>query len=427
MALTLDALAIFDLVGGALLAATGAFVLVHAPRREMRGLFFAFAGADAAATILFRLALTPSLAPDIRIAAEGAYWWFQIIALGALLAFGARFPRPVASPRAGTVLAAFAGAMTLATLAAYVLDRPAFWSVRGSGLDMTFPTGPAGYLYQAAYGAIVAFLLVRMALIVRAAPITTHADQAAFVFGGIALTYAVAPATLLVARLNGATGLWSTLPRGISSAAFMLATLAALGAGAVALVGVRGRARTVMLAAVGAILLFTVAAAFGLASMDTLQTLAVFLGPILLAYAILRYAVFDVDARVRRAVSLGLGGAGVAAVFIATEGLLQGYLQERVIAGFASGIIATVVAGLLAALLMLPIARLAQGIGRRIVPVRAGDSQHARKLEIYRHALEGAREGGISDQESRVLARLRESLGISDSEHESMLGGSPSV
>ncbi|HUR68090.1 MAG TPA: hypothetical protein VM370_02510 [Candidatus Thermoplasmatota archaeon] len=420
MALQLDAVATLDLAGAGLLVAVGVFVLVNAHRRAVTIPFFLFAGFDAAATILFRVGRLP-LSTDVRLGAEGAYWWFQILALAALAAFGLVFPRPFVSTRVARRLMVALAALAAATIVVYVADRDAFWIARTTGSGLSFGTAPAGTLVQAAYGAIVAALLVRITLLLRRATSHTQRDEASLVFAGIALAYAPAPATRLVVRILAGQPFWTPLENGIRNVAFLLVVLATVGA-AIASLRLKGRPRYLLLGSTLLILLLTLAAGSRLATSDTLQTIAVFVGPIVLAYAILRYAVFDIDERVRRAATVAVTGAAVAAIFIVAEGTLQNILQDRLLSGVASGIVATAIAGILAAGLMVPIVRLSQRLSKRVVPPPEPVALHERKREIYRHALEAALVDGITDQESRILARLRASLGISEAEHHEMVG-----
>lgn len=131
--------------------------------------------------------------------------------------------------------------------------------------------------------------------------------------------------------------------------------------------------------------------------------------PLLLAYAILKYRLLGLDARVRRGVrGAVVGGAFVSTFFIATE-LAQGWLSARY--GLTFGIVTS---GLLV-FALAPIQHLGERAARAALPETSASmslSPQAR-AELYRDQARLVWSDGTINRKERVfLDRLREQLGL---------------
>lgn len=145
------------------------------------------------------------------------------------------------------------------------------------------------------------------------------------------------------------------------------------------------------------------------ATFDGLWTLA---QPALIAYALLRHRLFDLDLRVKRSLRDGTVVAAFAGVLLLTrEG--AGALLPRELA--------MVLAVAATASLVLVLRRL-QGLGERVAEAALPGAEDevrlsARKVEVYRAALEEAVLAGRLDAEEPRLAALRRELGLTARDH----------
>jgi tRNA A-37 threonylcarbamoyl transferase component Bud32 len=136
----------------------------------------------------------------------------------------------------------------------------------------------------------------------------------------------------------------------------------------------------------------------------------------LLAYAILRYRVFDVELRLQRVAPSALYGVVVAA----GVALLWGALPNPLGASMPLALLTLVGVAAAAA----PLVRLGQAGLRRAAPhLEDPDYLYRRKVDVYRAALEEARRrrADATPSEARFLTDLRRGLGISDAEHRLLL------
>ncbi len=136
----------------------------------------------------------------------------------------------------------------------------------------------------------------------------------------------------------------------------------------------------------------------------------------LIAYGILRAHLFDIDLRIRWTIKQStLAAAIVAIVFAASEGA-----DRFLSANLGSG------AGLLAAALVVfflaPLQRLAERVASAVMPNTQNTPEYIafRKMQVYEVAIEEALVGGISQKERALLNRLRDSLGISSLDAETL-------
>lgn len=137
----------------------------------------------------------------------------------------------------------------------------------------------------------------------------------------------------------------------------------------------------------------------------------------LIAYGILRNQMFDIDLRIRWTIKQStVAAAIVAIVFAVSEGASM----------FLSAELGNVFGLLAAAVVMFFLAPL-QSFAERVATVAMPNTQNTpeytayRKMRVYESAVaEAYMEGGISDKERSLLVRLRDSLGISETDAEAI-------
>ncbi len=144
--------------------------------------------------------------------------------------------------------------------------------------------------------------------------------------------------------------------------------------------------------------------------LDVAEALAVFLQPLLLAYAIFKFQIAELDVRVRWTLQKGtLVGIIVTLGFGLTQ-LAGAFIEDRT----GSSVVGVVATGALLAL-VAPLRRVGDRVGRAALPEakplhRMVDDE---KITLYREQLEFAwADGSIDRQERTRLERLRERLGI---------------
>lgn len=423
-ALDLSLANLAGLTAGALIFGVGVFVLVAKPRSGLHQLFFLLALMDGASTLLFGLA---AMSADARISAYfEATYWYHFVAFVALLAiFGLAFPawrgrRAVLRSSVGLVAVSAAG-----VLAAYVLDREVLWATDGGGIVVA----PLGNAVNVVFVATIALLGLRLTRVVLREPSPSHRRQGAYVLGGMMLAFAPYPATLafqaltrvgttyLSPRLDGAFAYWAfaAVTVALAASAWMLARAPREHA--------RKERRFVLACYGGVLALALVALAFRAVEVSrVLRTLALLAYPLLLGFAIVRYEVFDIDRKLRRAATVTLVSVALTVGFILAENAVEGMLQDNLAGAVSSQFVAGSVAAILAGLAFVPVLKASRKVSARILPELSRDELHERKLEIYRHSLAGAYADGIvREGESRTLKALRESLGITQAEHEMLI------
>jgi hypothetical protein len=137
----------------------------------------------------------------------------------------------------------------------------------------------------------------------------------------------------------------------------------------------------------------------------------------LIAYGILRNQMFDIDLRIRWTIKQStVAAAIVAIVFAVSEGASM----------FLSAELGNVFGLMAAAVVMFFLAPL-QNFAERVATVAMPNTQNTpeytayRKMRVYESAVaEAYMEGGISDKERSLLVRLRDSLGISETDAEAI-------
>lgn len=137
----------------------------------------------------------------------------------------------------------------------------------------------------------------------------------------------------------------------------------------------------------------------------------------LITYGILRTQLFDIDLRIRWTIKQStLAAAVVAIIFVLTEAADRFLSAE--LGGFAGLLAAALVVFFLA-----PLQRFAERVASATMPGTKQTPEYIafRKMQVYEAAfLEAEQEGGVSEKERALLNRLRESLGITESDAEAI-------
>ncbi|MBW3584236.1 MAG: protein kinase [Euryarchaeota archaeon] len=132
-----------------------------------------------------------------------------------------------------------------------------------------------------------------------------------------------------------------------------------------------------------------------------------------LAYALLKHQVFDLDLKVKWVMRRATVFAVVGVAFVMADDVIESLLPVE-------GMVASLLAAGAAALLVYPAWRLAGPFSERVLPGVTDTRAYRdlRRFEVYRAALqEAARDGVVDASQERLLARLRQDLGISPREH----------
>jgi len=137
----------------------------------------------------------------------------------------------------------------------------------------------------------------------------------------------------------------------------------------------------------------------------------------LIAYGILRTQLFDIDLRIRWTIKQST----VAATFVALMFLISEAAEQFLSAELGA------FAGLLAAAVIVfflaPLQHFAERVAATAMPNTRGTPEYVafRKMQVYEAALaEAQQEGGISHKERALLVRLRDSLGITETDAEAI-------
>ena len=152
---------------------------------------------------------------------------------------------------------------------------------------------------------------------------------------------------------------------------------------------------------------------------DLIYALGTLLAVPLIAYGILRAHLFDIDLRIRWTIKQStLATIVVTLIFLFSEGADRFLSAE--LGNFAGLLAAGVVVFFLA-----PLQRLAERVATVAMPNTQDTPEYAtfRKMQVYEEAVAEAQfEGGISQKERALLSRLRDSLGISASDADTIEG-----
>ena len=398
----MDVWAVVNALSGAAMALLGIVLLVANPRKDWNrlfGLLAIFWGAQILCANAVRLATSGTaalLAAELTLPFLLPLYFFVIM-------FAAIFPRPrgvfARSPAA-------VAALLIPALVAIVLifARPAlvFQGVSpsaGAAGGYTMLWGPLFWLLASTLYASFFYALFVMMRRLDEAEAPIERTQVTFVLGAFAIYVAhVVPSELI--RFGGAALGLRAAPEGqeIMLASIMLVGLALL----VALV-VRLRRRTdarwVLRGVIAAAALSLLSPYVELLGLVRAASVA------LIVYAIARYQLFDIDLRVKHAVTaisalVAAAGLAMAAWIVVRDVSFTPTLRGTLVA--AAGVVA-----------IAPLWRVARSVADRVAPrvSREGDHLYLRKLEVYRAAVE-------SRASEDALAHLRSKLGLTQREHD---------
>lgn len=132
----------------------------------------------------------------------------------------------------------------------------------------------------------------------------------------------------------------------------------------------------------------------------------------LLSYGVLQAQLFDLNLKIKVALRRSTVVAVVAGAFFVGSEVLESVIP-------VDGTLLGVVTAGLIVLLLRPVQHVAERIVRRLMPGVEPTPEYleARKLEVYRAAVESAfQDGRVTERERRILARLRTELEIREEE-----------
>ncbi len=139
----------------------------------------------------------------------------------------------------------------------------------------------------------------------------------------------------------------------------------------------------------------------------------------LIGYGILRSHLFDIDLRIRWTIKQStLATVVVTSIFLLSEG------ADRVLSAELGNFAGLLAAGVVV-FFLAPLQRLAERVATVVMPNTQDTPEYAtfRKMQVYEEAVAEAHyEGGISEKERALLIRLRDSLGISETDADAIEG-----
>jgi len=133
---------------------------------------------------------------------------------------------------------------------------------------------------------------------------------------------------------------------------------------------------------------------------------------LLLAYAVMRFQLFNIDLKVKFVLQQSTVGAMVIGGFIVGSEVLESFVP-------VSGTVLNIIVAIAILIVLRPMQRLALSITNRLMHSVQNTPEYleVRRLEVYRAALEGVVEDGlVTDKERRILDHLRDDLSISPAE-----------
>ena len=133
---------------------------------------------------------------------------------------------------------------------------------------------------------------------------------------------------------------------------------------------------------------------------------------LLLAYAVLRSQLFDIDLKVKFALQHSTVVALIAGIFIISSEVLETFIS-------VSSTALSVFIAVAILVVLKPLHRVALGMSDRLMKNVQDTPEYldARRLEVYRATMEEVVENGvITEKERKVLDHLRENLGISETD-----------
>ena len=133
---------------------------------------------------------------------------------------------------------------------------------------------------------------------------------------------------------------------------------------------------------------------------------------LLLAYAVLRFQLFAIDLKVKFALQQSTVGALIVGCFMVGSEILEALIPVK-------GAVLSIIVATLILLLLRPIQRIALRMTNRLMRGVQNTPEYLerRRFDVYRAAWEGiVEDGDVTEEERRVLNRLRDNLEISASD-----------
>ena len=133
---------------------------------------------------------------------------------------------------------------------------------------------------------------------------------------------------------------------------------------------------------------------------------------LLLAYAVLRFQLLNIDLKVKFVLQQSTVGALIIGGFIVGSEVLESFVP-------VSGTVSNIIVAIAILVVLRPIQRLALRMTNRLMHSVQNTPEYldVRRLEVYRAALEGVVEDGlVTDKERRMLDHLRDDLRVSPEE-----------
>ena len=137
----------------------------------------------------------------------------------------------------------------------------------------------------------------------------------------------------------------------------------------------------------------------------------------LIAYGILRTQMFDIDLRIRWTIKQSTLAATVLAIIFVLSEAANEFLSSEL------GTIGGLLGAAIVVFFLAPLQRFAERVATVAMPNTQNTPEYAsyRKMQVYESAVAEAKaDGGISDKERKLLNHLRDSLGISPVDAESL-------
>ena len=422
MAFEPSAAGLIGAAAGVLVILVGAFVVYARPGAAVSRAFLVLALADGLSTLAARLAPMATDAP-LRSGLVWAYWLSYVPFVAALAAFGLTFPLPrgAATRRIWSVAAGAAALLLLA-----LVLRPAWFFTPTDLQGIPFRYEPLGLATTLFFVATTGVVLWKLSLDAVAGRAASQRRQAAVLFAGLALSNAPYAGALLMSAF--ATGAFSAGPWPIRAFYLGLLVFGAAFLGLVARVAAGTRFdredRRIMLAGAIGVVALSLASFLmpGGAGGSLLRALGLLAYPILIAYAIVRYDVFDIDAKVRKALVFPLTVGALGVVFVLVGSLVENAIQARLAPDADASMWSMIPAALASALLLKPVVRASERALQRVLPSPSEETARRRAVEMYGHSLAAAMDDGALDVvESRALKALRRALEITPEEHEALV------
>ncbi|MGQ0536553.1 MAG: hypothetical protein ACT4PT_10825 [Methanobacteriota archaeon] len=394
-----------DAGSGLFFIALAAFVAGIKPRRPLTISFAVFAfsfGLDAVTRNVAVLVDYPTGLAVVSIAA-------RLVAWGALIAVAVAFPRGIPAPRGRLLRLPVAVAILLFLV--YVVGRiRGFAEAVASGEGVgTAALGTSFWVSWSLFNATMAFFLLLLAMRFRQAADDREARQLALVAAAMAFGSALGEGIGGYGGLAGGAAIGEYLP----PLGYFVLLAGVWLANAARSAPPRSRwARDVALVSVA---LVAVGAAFARATDPAVAAdlgplgLARVVGVAILAYAILKHQLFDIDVKVKFTIRQSTVAAVFIGLFFVVSESAQAFFSDRT--GTYLGIVA---AGALV-FAIAPLQRMAERVADAAMPgVRPmAELAPTDRMSLYREHLALAYADGTVDANERVLLRhLRDRLGL---------------